>query len=108
MLKKLDTQFLLKDKEVSQEKYDEMLGALPPIRMTDNAFLVGEAYDHAKDLSGRFGARYDLYFMEKGKCFYGGLTSVGDFDAFVIKEVCGHCGGKMVNGMCDAPLSVAD
>lgn len=73
---------MLKDKECTQEHYDEMLGAVPPERMTHNAFLVGEPWDHAKDLSGHFGARYELYFIEAGKCYNGGLASTGDFDAF--------------------------
>lgn len=25
-----------------------------------------------------------------------------------IRSVCSHCGGRMVNGMCDAPISSAD
>jgi hypothetical protein len=83
---RLQTEFLLKDKEVSEEKYDEMLGVLPPERATDNAFLVGEPTDHALDRSGRFGARYDLYFIHEGRYYYGGLASVSDFTAFVVNQ----------------------
>lgn len=68
--------------EVSEERYDEMLCVLPPERMAHGAFLVGEASDHAKDLSGNFSARYELYFIKDGKHYYGGLASVSDFDAF--------------------------
>jgi hypothetical protein len=32
------------DKEVSFERYDDMLGAVPPLRHNGNGFLVGEAY----------------------------------------------------------------
>ena len=81
---KLQTEFLKKDQEVTAEKYEEMLGCLPPEEMCGNAFLVGEPYDHAKDLSGNFGARYDLYFEADGKFYYGGLASVRDFKAFLI------------------------
>ena len=80
----LQTNFLSKSNEVSEEQYDEMIGAVPPERMTSNAFLVGEASDHGRDLSGRFGARYELYFMQDGKYYHGGLASASDFDAFLI------------------------
>lgn len=81
-MKTFDTQFIKKDKEVSQERYDEMLGCLPPERMASGGFLVGEPVTHGKDLSGHFGALYELYFTEAGKYYYGGLASVNDFDAF--------------------------
>lgn len=33
--------------EVSEERYDEMLGVLPPAIQTGMGFLVGEPFDHA-------------------------------------------------------------
>jgi hypothetical protein len=33
-------------KEVTEDRYDEMLGVLPPIAWTDYGFLVGEPWDH--------------------------------------------------------------
>lgn len=36
----------LKFTEVSAERYDEMLGVLPPIAWLDKGFLVGEAWRH--------------------------------------------------------------
>ncbi len=33
-------------KLVTQERYDEMLGAVPPAIMTPHGFLVGEAMTH--------------------------------------------------------------
>jgi len=86
MAKSLQTEFILKDREVTEERYDEMLGVLPPERMTGNAFLVGEAVDYGKDLSGKFLPRYELYFMVCDKYYYGGLASTEDFDAFVIAQ----------------------
>lgn len=86
-MKKFNTEALLKDKEVTPAHYEEMLGCLPPERMCGNAFLVGEPVDHAKDASGQYRARYELYFEESRKFYFGGLCSTSDFDAFVISEV---------------------
>ena len=81
--KKLQTEFMLKDSEVTESKYYEMLEVLPPEAMASNAFLVGEPTDHAKDLSGNFGARFDLYFKDGEKFYYGGLASLSDYQTFV-------------------------
>ena len=86
-MKKFNTEALLKTHEVTSEHYEHMLGCLPPERQCGNAFLVGEPVDFAKDRSGHFGARYQLFFEEARKFFDGGLCSVSDFDAFVIPEV---------------------
>lgn len=76
----------MKDQPVSEERFWEMLGVLPPERAVHNAFLVGEPSDHAPDLSGHFGARYRLYFEEDGRHYDGGLASVRDFDVFTIDK----------------------
>ena len=81
MSKKLQTEFFLRDQEVTEERYDEMLGALPPERMTGNAFLVGEPMDHNGEGCR---ARYELYFTHEGKYFYGGLATVKDFEMWLI------------------------
>ena len=91
-MKNLNTQFI-EAKEVTAGHYDDMLGALPPARMAGNAFLVGEASDYDKDLSGKYVPRYELYFIKNRLVaglieevyYFGGLASVQDFDAFVIK-----------------------
>lgn len=83
--KKLQTDIMLKSEPTTEEIYFEQLGCLPPQAMVSNAFLVGEPFDHDKDLSGIFGARYDLYFIHKKKYYYGGLVSEGDFKTFLIK-----------------------
>jgi len=82
--KKLQTEFMLKDKEVSEKKYWEMLEVLPPEAMVSNAFLVGEPTDHSKDLSGNYNARYSLYFKDENKFYYGGEASIDDFKTFII------------------------
>jgi hypothetical protein len=83
--KKLQTEFIKKDQEVTEEKYYEMLEVLPPFAMVSNAFLVGEPTDYGRDLSGKFNARYSLYFQDNSKCFYGGETSINDFKTFLIE-----------------------
>lgn len=52
--------------EVSQERYDEMLNVLPPIRWQGSAFLVGEPVDHDPE-TGR--ATYDGFIKIDGHCF---------------------------------------
>lgn len=76
---KLQTKFIEKIKEINAKRYDEMLGALPPIKMTGNGFLVDEAYDYK---NGR--ARYDLYIIENEKYFYCGLATISDFNLMLI------------------------
>lgn len=41
------------------ERYDEMLGCLPPVLWTGNGFLVGEPYDHHA-ITGQ--PRYQAFF----------------------------------------------
>jgi hypothetical protein len=84
---RFQTELLSKDTPVSTDKFDEMLGCLPPERMASNAFLVGEPTKHGKDLSGNFSALYELYFSENNQYFYGGLASVDDFDTFIIPSI---------------------
>lgn len=84
--KKLQTEFLLKDKEVPEKEYWDMMEALPPEAMVQNAFLVGEPQDHEKDLSGHFGARYSLYFRDNEKHYFGGYASISDFKTFIINS----------------------
>jgi hypothetical protein len=83
-MKETQTQWIVKQKEVSEEVYENMLGALPPARMTHNAFLVGEPNDHiaVKRADGKmvWMARYDMYFMEAGKYYFAGAATTKDFD----------------------------
>lgn len=86
---KLQTAFIQKIKEVTEDHYNEMLGCLPPERMTSNAFLVGEPTDHAivaNEHASLYQARYALYFIEDDHYYYGGLCTVYGFDMFIIPE----------------------
>lgn len=51
--------------QVSEERYDEMLGVLPPAVMTGFGFLVGEPMDHNSQGRPRFSA-----FVQAGGNFY--------------------------------------
>lgn len=80
-MNKLQTELIEKREEVTAERFDEMLGALPPERMAHGGFLVGEPTDHGGKNSA---ARYDLYITENGKYYYAGLATCKDFDTFTI------------------------
>lgn len=84
MRMRLQTEFMLKTHEVTPEVYEEMLGVLPPERMTTNGFLVGEPTDH-KGPGGD--ARFQLYFEEDGKFYDGGLATVVDFGLFNVPAI---------------------
>jgi len=87
----LQTEFIIKQKEVTAEKYEEMLGCLPPERMTSNAFLVGEPVCHNSEGKPMF----DLYFTEGEKYYYGGLATVSDFNTWIIGRKCTKCGDEL-------------
>lgn len=52
--------------EVTEERYWEMLGVLPPAAQARGAFLVGEAYDHHAS-TGR--PRFQCFKRDGGKWF---------------------------------------
>lgn len=52
--------------ETTEERYDEMLGCLPPALYTSSGFLVGESWDHHA-LTGR--PRYQA-LIYKGKQYF--------------------------------------
>lgn len=85
-MKKFLTEFIKKDIEVTRNKYFYMLEVLPPTRMVQNAFLAGEPMDHNAVIGRHCYPRYELYFMEDGKCYYGGLATVPEFDSFIINH----------------------
>ena len=95
-MKEFQTEFIVKKEEVSEEKYYEMLGCLPPIRLVNNAFMVGEAVDGTEE-----GLRYDVYFSENGKYYFAGAATLKDFDLWVVerpgpeKRACLRCGDEL-------------
>lgn len=75
-MRTLITAHIEKQKEVSEEKYTDMLEVLPPQRMATNGFLVGEPYDHDHD--GR--PRFALYMQELDRYYFAGYATTKDFD----------------------------
>ncbi len=54
----------------TEERYDEMMGVLPPAYWGSGGFLVGEAFDHRTcQITGRIAATYDA-FVRVGEDFY--------------------------------------
>lgn len=77
----LQTALLAKDEEVTESKYYEMLGVLPPASMESNAFLVGEPDNHVNGVPV-----YGFYFQEGEKYFYGGSVSRRMFASFRLPQ----------------------
>lgn len=80
-MKKLQTEFLLKDRPITEARFDEMLGVLPPAIQTSNAFLVGEPVDHG---GPGHQARFQLFFTEGGKYYDGGLATIPEFKLLLV------------------------
>jgi hypothetical protein len=58
--------------ECSAERYDEMLGVLPPERMSGWGFLVGEPSSHRRcKITGDVRADYAAFQRVEGRCYAG-------------------------------------
>jgi hypothetical protein len=56
--------------EVPQERYDEMLGCVPPATQTSIGFLVGEPYDHVWcTVTKELEPNYRAFARIRGKCY---------------------------------------
>ena len=75
---RLQTEFIQTKEEVSEEDYFEMLEVLPPERMADGGFLVGEPT--RSNIAGEL--LYDCYVHKNGRFYYGGELTTKDFDLF--------------------------
>jgi len=67
-------------KEETVDEYNEMLDVLPPIRMRDGAFMVGECVT-----VGLAGSIYDAHVHVGGRYFWR-PASLGSFDPMVYKQ----------------------
>jgi hypothetical protein len=79
-----------KFKEVSAERYDEMLGVLPPAMWLGKGFLVGEAWTHKRcTVTGRDNTPAFAPFLEyRGKFYEGPEPMTGaEFRALNPEEV---------------------
>ena len=71
--------------ECSEERYDEMLGVLPPALWLSKGFLVGEPFDHRTcKVTNIVRASYAAFFQKNGKFYEGGNLTVPEFSAFDI------------------------
>ena len=69
--------------ECSEERYDEMLGILPPALWLGKGFLVGEPFDHRRcKVTHVVRASYAAFFQNKGKFFEGDNMTIPEFKAF--------------------------
>lgn len=73
------TQFL---REITEERYYDMLGAVPPAAMRNHAFLLGEA-DSFKRCSetGKVAPSYRPFFEIDGKFFEANPVTIAEFGA---------------------------
>jgi hypothetical protein len=69
-------------KECSEERFNEMLGVLPPAFWLDRGFLVGEPLDHHKcSVSGQVMPTYAAFVEYKDKFYEGPHLTVQEFTA---------------------------
>jgi hypothetical protein len=75
-------------KECSEERYDEMLGVLPPALWLAKGFLVGEPFDHRTcRVTKVVCASYAAFFQHKGKFYEAGNMTVSEFKAFNVESL---------------------
>ena len=75
-------------KECSEERYDEMLGILPPALMLGKGFLVGEPFDHRIcKVTNVVRASYAAFFQKNGKFYEGGNMTLPEFKAFEMESL---------------------
>ena len=75
-------------KEVPSERYDDMLGMLPPAVYSLHGFLVGEPHDHRKcTVSGLTRATYAAFIHYKGSYYEGPNMTVAEFMALDVTTV---------------------
>lgn len=75
-------------KECTEERYDEMLGILPPALWVGKGFLVGERYDHRKcKITGKVSPTCSAFFHAFGRFFEGDPLTVAELVNFDIKDL---------------------
>jgi hypothetical protein len=75
-------------KDCSEERYDEILGVLPPTVWVGKGFLVGEPHDHRKcTITGEIAPTYAAFFAAFGKYHEGDPMTVAEFVHFDVKDL---------------------
>ena len=78
--------------EISQDIYDQMFNALPPILLRRSpycGFQMGEPNDHREDENGKWRARFLTFVTSGGRFFYAGIHFGGEcpMDLVLHKEM---------------------
>jgi hypothetical protein len=75
-------------KECTAERYDEMLGILPPALWLANRFLVGEPADHRRcKITKKVLPTYAAFFFAYGKYYESEPMTVPEFRAFKVEDL---------------------
>lgn len=75
-------------KECPEDRYDEMLGCLPPAVMDGKGFLVGEPFDHRVcKVTGRFLPTYAAFIRHNNKFFEGPNLTAPEYRAFKVQDL---------------------
>ncbi len=74
--------------EVSEARYDEMLGMLPPAVTTYYGFLVGEPFDHREcEVTRIVRASYAAFVLYHGKYYEGPNMTAPEFRKLNLEAV---------------------
>jgi hypothetical protein len=75
-------------KEVSEKRYDEMLGVLPPALWLGKGFLVGEPHDHRRcRVSRKVMPTYAAFAYAFGRYYEGDPMTFAEFQTFDVNDL---------------------
>jgi hypothetical protein len=75
-------------KECTADRYDEMLGVLPPALWLSKGFLVGEPFDHRTcKVTHVVRASYAAFLQRNGKFYEGDDMTVPEFRTFDLSSL---------------------
>ena len=70
-------------KEVDENRWDEMLGVLPPALWIAKGFLVGEPFDHRRcTVTGCIRPTYAAFVQHNGRYYEGPNMTEPEFKGF--------------------------
>lgn len=73
-------------KECTEERFDEMLGVLPPALWLAKGFLVGEPFDHRTcTVRGNVAPTYAAFVSHAGRFYEGPNMTEAEFRAFDVR-----------------------
>jgi len=75
-------------KRCTAERYDEMLGVLPPALMLGYGFLVGEPFDHRTcKVTGDTRASFAAFVVRRGEYYEGPHMTMPEFRALDLNTI---------------------